>query len=145
MHRTLAETIESFSRGIEGSKRPEDRKLAADYLAALAPLLARATLGENILRDLGTIERLFGQTWIIDFAPFEEAFEKWRAFKAEYEQWAASGMTVNERLHAFGLAELFDEACKSRDVERVRELLRAVHVDEPSIQKILQQLLGVST
>jgi len=36
MHRTLAETIMSFSRGIERSKRPEDRKLAADYLAALA-------------------------------------------------------------------------------------------------------------
>jgi hypothetical protein len=103
MHRTLAETIQSFSRGIELSKRPEDRKLAADYLAALAPLLARATLGENILRDLGAIERLFGQTWIIESAPF-------------------------------------DEACKSRDVEKARRLLLEVHVDEPSIQKILEQI-----
>ena len=140
MHRTLAETIQSFSRGIELSKRPEDRKLAADYLAALAPLLARATLGENILRDLGTIERLFGQTWIIESAPFEEAFEKWRAFKAEYQQWAVSGMTVNERLHAVGLLEAFDEACKSHDVEKARRLLLEVHVDEPSIQKILEQI-----
>jgi hypothetical protein len=47
MHRTLAETIDGFARGIERSKRPEDRKLAADYLAALASLLARATLGET--------------------------------------------------------------------------------------------------
>ncbi len=38
MHRALAETIASFSRGIERSQCPEDRKLAADYLAALAPL-----------------------------------------------------------------------------------------------------------
>ena len=140
MHRALAETIQSFSRGIERSKRPEDRKLAADYLAALAPLLARATLGENILRDLGMIERLFGQTWIIESAPFEEAFEKWRAFKAEYQQWAVSGMTVNERLHAIGLLEAFDEACKSRDVDKARGLLLEVHVDEPSIQKILEQI-----
>ncbi|MGH7388722.1 MAG: hypothetical protein ACREM3_04605 [Candidatus Rokuibacteriota bacterium] len=136
----MAETIESFSRGIERSKRPEDRKLAADYLAALAPLLARATLGESILRDLGAIERLFGHTWIIESAPFEEAFEKWRAFKAEYEQWAVSGMTVNERLHAVGLLEAFDEACNSRDVDKARELLLKVHVDEPSIQRILEQM-----
>jgi hypothetical protein len=139
MHRTLAETIESFSRGIERSKRPEDRKLAADYLAALAPLLARATLGESILRDFATIERLFGQTWIVESAPFEEAFEKWRAFKAEYERWAVSGMTVNERLHAVGLLEAFDEACNSRDVDTVRELLLKVHVDESSIQTILSK------
>lgn len=139
MHRTLAETIESFARGIERSKRPEDRKLAADYLAALAPLLARATLGESILRDLGAIERLFGHTWIIELEPFAEAFEKWRAFKAEYEKWAASGMTVNERLHAFGLLEAFDQACKSRDAEAATKLLRAVYVDEPSIKKILER------
>src|SRR5688572_20315395 len=128
MHRTLAETIESFSRGIERSTRPEDRKLAADYLAALASLLARATLGESILRDLGTIERLFGQTWIIESAPFEEAFEKWRTFKAEYERWALSGMTVNERLHAVGLLEAFDAACNSGDVHKARKLLLTAHV-----------------
>src|SRR5262245_20991981 len=138
MHRALAETIVSFSRGIELSRRPEDRSLAADYLAALAPLLAKATLGESILRGLGTIERLFGHTWIIEIGPFEEAFAKWRAFKTEYEQWAVSGMTVNERLHAFGLQQAFDEASLSRDAEKARTLLRSVHVDEPSIMKIME-------
>jgi hypothetical protein len=62
MHRTLAETIECFHEGIARSKRPEDRALAKDYLASLAPLLARATLGTDILRDLSTIDRLFGHT-----------------------------------------------------------------------------------
>ena len=140
MYRTLAEAIESFSRGIARSKRPEDRKLAADYLAALAPLLARATLGETILRDLGTVDRLFGETWIIESEPFEEAFEKWRAFKVEYERWAMSGMTTNERLSALGLLGAFDDACRSRDTAMARALLSKTHLDEPSIQAIVDQL-----
>lgn len=86
------------------------------------------------------IERLFGQTWIIEPAPFEEAFENWRVFQAEYVQSAVSGMTVNERLHAMGLLAAFDEACAVRDVDKVRALLLKVHVDEPSIRKILEQL-----
>ncbi|MGH8589228.1 MAG: AMP-binding protein, partial [Gammaproteobacteria bacterium] len=40
MYRILAEAIDCLSRGIRESRRPEDRKLATDYLAALAPLLA---------------------------------------------------------------------------------------------------------
>jgi len=35
MHRTLAEVIEELEEGIGKSKRPEDRKLAQDYLAVL--------------------------------------------------------------------------------------------------------------
>ncbi len=139
MHRALAETIEAFSRGIERSQRPEDRKLATEYLAYLAPLLARATLGESILGDLATIERLFGQTWLVDQDPFEEAFSRWRAFKSEYERWAVSGMTVNERLHALGLLTAFDQACALRDLAAARKTLEAAYVDEASIQEILKQ------
>ena len=84
MFRGLAETIESFSRAAGESSRPEDRRLAADYLAALAPVLARAVLGQSILDDLAKIERLFGNTWLIDQAPFEDAFARWRSFKEEY-------------------------------------------------------------
>ena len=138
MHRGLAETIQSFSEGIARSQRPEDRKLATDYIAALAPLLARATLGETILADLSRIERLFGHTWIVDMAPFEEAFARWRAFKAEYVKWAVAVMTVNERLHAMGTLTQFEEARAARDAAWARALLEAVHVDEPSIVEILK-------
>ena len=140
MHRTLAETIECFSRGLTRSTRPEDRKLATDYLAAMAPLLARATLGESILTDLAAIDRLFGQSWMIDAEPFGEAFEKWRVFKSEYTQWVVSGMTINERLHAMGTLDAYDAARRSSDHHTVRELLLAAHVDEASIQRILEQL-----
>jgi hypothetical protein len=49
-------------------------------------------------------------------------------------------MTVNERLHALGLLEAFDEARSSRDVAKVRELLLKAHVDDPSMQTILSTL-----
>jgi hypothetical protein len=84
MYKKLAETIDSFSKGLIECNRPEDRKLVGDYLAALAPLLARAVLGEDISKNLPDIERLFGHTWIKDIKPFEKAFEHWREFKEEY-------------------------------------------------------------
>lgn len=140
MYRALAESIEHFSRGIAKSNRPADRKLGADYLAALAPLLARATLGEDILKDFDAVDRLFGKTWIVDVAPFKDAFDKWAVFKSEYTQHAVSGMTVNERLYAIGKTDEFDAARQSRDRDAVRQLLLDVYVDEPSIQKILEQL-----
>ena len=140
MHRALAETIECITQGIDRSNRPEDRALAEKYLAALAPLLARATLGNDILRELSTMDRLFGQTWIIDVEPFKEAFAKWAAFKSEYTAWAMSGMTVNERLSAVGKLDAFDAARRSRDRNQVRALLAGVLVDETSIKRILEEL-----
>ena len=96
MYRGLAEMILSLQRGIALSTRPEDRRLASEYLAALTPVLASAVLGIDILSAIKTIDRLFGQTWIIDLEPFCEAFDKWTAFKKEYRQSAFSGMTTNK-------------------------------------------------
>ena len=140
MYRTLAEVVEGIEQGIHGSSRPEDRKLASDYLAALAPLLASAVLGKDILRELPAVERLLGQTWLIDDGPFREALSKWRLFREEYEKFALSGMTVNERLAALGTLEAFDGARTTRNTEEVRRLLTEAHVDEPSIKRILDEL-----
>ncbi len=125
MYRILAEAIDCLSWGVRESRRPEDRKLATDYLAALAPLLALATLGKDILRDLPDIDRLLGQTWLVDETPFRAALKKWRAFKEEYEKFAVSGMTVNERLHAFGILDAFDRARSAHDRDEARRLLQA--------------------
>jgi hypothetical protein len=76
IHRPLAEAIEALSAGMERSTRPEDRRLVADYLAALAPILAGATLGQDVL----------GRLPDIDHAPFEEGLAKWREFRREYER-----------------------------------------------------------
>ncbi len=100
MHRELANTIKLFEQGLERSNRPEDRKVVADYLAALGPILALAVLGEDVLARLLNIERLFGNTWVVDAEPFEEAFSSWRRFKDDYEKFALGGMTVKERLYA---------------------------------------------
>ena len=140
MHRTLAESIELFRRGISDSTRPEDRTLASQYMAALAPLLARAILGGDLLQELPKIERLFGQTWLVDETPFQPAFDKWRTFKQEYETFVLSGMTVNERLHALGTLEEFERASRARDREHATRLLKQARVDEAAVRQIVESL-----
>ena len=137
MHHELANTIKLLERGIGQSKRPEDRKLAADYLAALAPLLAAAVLGDDILSRLNSIERLFGHSWLIDQTPFEDAFNSWRKFRDEYETFTLGGMTVNERLHALGVLDEYDRAITERDYSALENLLRQAKVDDDSIRKII--------
>ena len=139
MHYKLAETIQYFAQGIKSSHRPEDRTLASDYLAALAPLLAKAVLGQDILREISSIDRLFGQSWIAEIKPFEKAFASWEEFKREYENWSLSSMTVNERLFALDLLNDFEEACKAKDTNKARALLERVLVDKDSIDAIIRK------
>lgn len=141
MNRELAKTILQFSQGIKNSSRPEDRKLANDYLAALAPLLAHTVIGDDILKEIREIEKLFGDTWVIDNSPFEKAFKSWKLFKEEYEVFALSGMTVNERLFSLDLIDLFDIACKEKNELKIRGILERARVDNESIDSIIKPIV----
>jgi hypothetical protein len=68
------------------------------------------------------------------------ALEKWQTFRAEYERWAVSGMTVDERLHALGLLPELDRARRARDAVVARRILARAHVDEPLMEAVLQGL-----
>ena len=138
IHSTLAEAIDSLNSGLETCTRPEDRRLVQEYLAALAPVLARATLGHDVLISFDGIERLLGNTWLMDDAPFKDGLAKWRQFRSEYERASLGAMTVNERLHAMGLLKSYDRALAERDPNAVAALLRRVYVDEASIAKIVE-------
>ncbi len=92
-------------------------------------------LGQDILRDLPSIERLLGHTWLIDQTPFDAGLSKLREFKAEYTQVALSAMTVSERLFALGTLESFDRARASGDEREVQRLLAEAHVDAESVSK----------
>jgi hypothetical protein len=140
VHRALAESICHFEAGLEACKRPEDRALVQRYLAALAPILGAAVLGRDILQRLQPVERLFGNSWLIDQAPFESAFAKWREFRCEYEAFASRGMTINERLHAFSLSEAYDHAVSTGDRDAVRTILKKVYVDDDAISRIIGRL-----
>lgn len=48
-----------------------------------------------------------------------------------------ASMTVNERLFVRGLLTEFDLAIRSQDRNKVRKILRAVKVDEISIDRII--------
>jgi hypothetical protein len=139
MYQALAEAISEFHTALECTTCPEDRAMVSDYLAALAPLLARATLGRDILRDIPAIERLFGQASFIDVHPFESAFRRWREFVVEYSRHALSALTVNERLVATGQLDDFDAASKRRDFAAMRDILRRIYLDDASIEDILRR------
>ena len=138
--RLLAEAITSFADAIRVSSRPEDRTLAAEYLSALAPMLARAMLGESVLEEVREMERLLGETWLIDEAPFADALAKWGEFETLYRRSVLAGMTVNERLHASGVLEQFEEAMRFGDRGTVERLLRDTFVDEASVSRIVEGL-----
>jgi len=144
MHRALAEAIELFESGKDNCHRAEDRPLVDRYLAALAPVLADAVLGNDVLSKLPQVERLFGNTWLIDSKPFNDAFVKWRQFKDEYVQFAVRGMTVNERLYAMCFLEEYDQAVADKDAKTVREILTTALVDPESIDKIIKNIEGAA-
>jgi hypothetical protein len=104
--------------------------------------LAGAVLGKEVLGRLRQIERLFGHSWLIGQVPFEPAFAKWREFREEYEQFAVRGMTVNERLHAYSLAEDYDRAVAIQDIHAIKSILETVYVDDDSIARILTSIRG---
>ena len=79
----LASCILAFSDGISKSSRPEDRNLVSQYLAALAPLLAKVVSRKDVTSEVRDIDRLFGHTWIADLPPFKEAFTLWEQAKVE--------------------------------------------------------------
>lgn len=137
-YRALAETIELFESA--DCSRAEDRAVIERYLAALAPALARAVLGKPVIAEVHAIERVFGHSWLKDAEPFNEAFAKWREFRDEYLPFAVRGMTVNERLHAFGFLDAYDRAAEARDVSAVRKILESVYVDGDSIDKIVARV-----
>lgn len=47
------------------------------------------------------------------------------------------GMTTNERLFEAELMDVFDQAARQRDSDKMREILRSVFVDEASIETIV--------
>jgi hypothetical protein len=140
MYRTLAEALDSLDRGTRVSTHPEDRKLVTEYLAALAPLLARSVLGQDILGDLPSIERLLGHTWLIDQSPFDDGLLKLREFIARYTRFALTAMPVNERLLTLGTLETFDSARAAGDLREVQKLLEDAYVDAESVQNILREM-----
>lgn len=49
-------------------------------------------------------------------------------------------MTVNERLYLSGFMDEYDKAIKEKNVEKIREILQKVELNEISINPILEQL-----
>jgi hypothetical protein len=53
-----------------------------------------------------------------------------------------SGMTANERLYHAGKFPEFDKAVAEKDETKLREILRSVEIDEPSIEITIKKVLN---
>lgn len=137
MHRSLALAIQSFRAGLDSCRRAEDRLLVERYLAELGPILAGAILGESVLARIPPMERLLGNSCLLDKTPFVDALKHWQSFREEYESFVLGPMTVNERLFALSLSEAYDVADQRRDLPLMTSILRRARIDEDSIRAIL--------
>jgi len=61
------------------------------------------------------IERYIGNTWIESHEDHKKVYELWTSFRDEAIS-GIGGMTMNERLHQFGLFERFD-ACTDQEAQ----------------------------
>ena len=52
-----------------------------------------------------------------------------------------AGMTVNERLYATEQFEAFDAAVSARDEDRLREVLKRLHIGEENVEAIIRSQL----
>ncbi len=139
MNEELAKAILCLEQGIEKSNYPEDRNLAVKYLAELAPILAKATIGEDVLKDLERLDRFHGNVWLKDIEPFGDFYTHCYNFRNQYEKLTLGGMTVNERLFAIGQFDDFDRYIKYKLWDDLRALLRRVHLDETNIEAIINK------
>jgi catechol 2,3-dioxygenase-like lactoylglutathione lyase family enzyme len=81
MERELSAVIDAMGEGLTTVTREEDRAVAKRYLAALASALASAMRSEDVAPHVEGLERLFGQTVLLDRAPFLKAFAHWDEVK----------------------------------------------------------------
>lgn len=58
---------------------------------------------------------------------------------SKFDRHKLEGMTTNERLWEVGLFDQFEDAIRARDYQEIRRILRAVYVDEPSIDSIIDR------
>jgi hypothetical protein len=63
-------------------------------------------------------------------------------FPRKLTQKEAAGMTVNERLWLSGQLTAFEEAAAQCDVERMTEILSAIHLNEETIEANIRSELN---
>lgn len=66
----------------------------------------------NVVELANSIERYFGNTWIIDEETQSHLYKLWASFSATAIS-GIGGMTMNERLYWFGLLKLYESATET--------------------------------
>lgn len=104
-------TLDELAKEIRGVS---DEKLIQD----LARYIEKWKSDDRNVEALETmVERFFGNVWIPSEEDHSKAYHIWASFRDDAIR-GVGGMTMNERLYAFGLFERYD-SCKTETEKRV--------------------------
>lgn len=78
----------------------------------------------NVKELEASVERFFGNAWLSSEADHSKAYDLWKSFKDDAIR-GIDGMTMNERLHAFGLFKRFDASTTQEEEQAVYSKLLA--------------------
>lgn len=119
-----------------------DRSLYPKYLTNAGIILAKVIRDREVVDEIETMERLFGQTWLNDSSAYEKIYSVWNRLKELLNQSSIHGMSVNERLSLFDLLDEFDSAVKKHDATSLKRILTKCLLDEKSIEAIIKSAMS---
>lgn len=129
--------------------RPDDKLCAELQLAAIDGLDANGFVADvekltGVRIPDAEAERMLTLRDVISYvaAREQDAGVGWRGTLMAEETPAMGGMTVNERLHRFGLMPAFDDAVRSRKVEAVIAVLRQAQCSQSQAEYTATTLLA---
>ncbi len=112
--------------------RPVYERLLSHSAIIISKLIKEKPIGD----DISTMEKLLGNSCLMDNESCSEAYEAWNRFKWFIVR-SVCGMTVNERLFNLGLIDDFDAAVSKRDKAGMRAVLLKSFLDEKNIEEII--------
>ncbi|MGA1795872.1 MAG: hypothetical protein ACMUIL_08420 [bacterium] len=124
------------------TKDAEDRKIYRMYLTHAALILAKVEKGKSCEEDIINAEPLFDRSRPKDATAYDALHQIWSALTTLLTKPSFEGMSVNERLFAFGLFDQFDDAVSRRDFRMLRQILEKCMYEESEIKEIIEKEMG---
>lgn len=115
---TQITTLDDLANFIAHSDEPDPAtKKLSEYL------IGWKLDGTNVEDLKASVERYLGNTWITKKEVHNKIYKAWSEF-SELNISRIGGMTMNERLYAFSLFEMFDKATETKDSSKTEEIYK---------------------
>jgi hypothetical protein len=137
----LAEFVSVVHDLASETREAEDRKIYNLYLSNVSVISEKLIQDESIRKDLLSMNRLFGKTWLKDDSGYSIAYLSWDKFQGLVTQ-SIKGMTTNERLFVLGLLDDFDSASAKKSQCEMESILSKCFLSQENIQAIVKRELN---